>query len=139
MAIARRDVQSNKAVITASQTPPAGLPPAPRERSQGDGCDFVCTGHRRFQQWGEVWLARHLGVKSHFTPTSASWLNQVEIWFDIFTCKSLKGASFASVDALVAHIFAYLKAYNQNPRPFARKKREVRDTQFCYIAKNFTN
>ena len=54
----------------------------------------------------DEWLARHPSVKFHYTPTSASWLNQIEIWFGIFTRKSLKGASFASVDALVAHIGA---------------------------------
>ena len=39
----------------------------------------------------DKWLARHPSVKCHYTPTSASWLNQVEIWFRIFTRKSLKG------------------------------------------------
>lgn len=87
----------------------------------------------------DEWLAQHPNVKFHYTPTSASWLNQVEIWFGILTRKSLKGASFASVDALVAHIDAYLKAYNQNPAPFVWKKREVRGTQLRNTARNFTN
>ncbi len=43
------------------------------------------------------WLARHSNVHFHFTPTSASWLNQVEIWFSILQGKSLHGASFTSV------------------------------------------
>ena len=58
----------------------------------------------------------------------ASRLNQIEIWLSIFTRNSLKGDSFASVEVLVAHIAGYLKAYNQNPVPFARKKREVQGT-----------
>ena len=91
--------------------------------------------HKRCDEW----LARHPSVKFHYTPTSASWLNQVEIWFGIFIRKFLKGASFASVDALVEHIFACLKAYNQNPVPFAWKKREVRGTQLRNTARNFTN
>ena len=41
------------------------------------------------------WLAAHPNVTFHFTPTSASWLNQVEIWFGIFSRKALAGASFA--------------------------------------------
>ena len=45
MAFARREVQSDSAVVTASQAPPAGFPLAPRERSQGDGCNVVCTAH----------------------------------------------------------------------------------------------
>ena len=85
------------------------------------------------------WLARHPNVTCHYTPTSASWLNQIEIWFGIFTRQSLKGASFASVDALVDHISAYLNAYNQNPVPFAWKKREVRDTQLRNTARNLSN
>ena len=40
---------------------------------------------------GDEWLARHPNVTFHGTLTSASWLNQVEIWFGIFTRKSLKG------------------------------------------------
>jgi transposase len=90
------------------------------------------------KKWDE-WLARHPSVFFHYTPTSASWLNQVEIWFGILTRKSLKGASFASVDALVAHIGAYLKAYNQNPMPFVWKKREVQGTQLRNTAKNLAN
>ena len=40
------------------------------------------------------WLAAHPNVTFHFTPTSASWLNQVEIWFGIFQRKTLNNASF---------------------------------------------
>lgn len=84
----------------------------------------------------DEWLARHPNVKFHYTPTSASWLNQVEIWFGIFTRKSLKGASFVNVDELVTHISAYLAAYNQNPTPFVWKKREVRGAQLRNTARN---
>src|SRR3546814_3161530 len=44
----------------------------------------------------EDWLAAHPNVTFHFTPTSASWLNQVEIWFGIFQRKTLNNASFRS-------------------------------------------
>ena len=87
----------------------------------------------------DTWLARHPNVTFHYTPTSASWLNQIEIWFGIFTRKALMGTSFASVDALVEYISAYLKAYNQNPVPFVWKKREVRGTQLRNTAKNLSN
>jgi transposase len=43
------------------------------------------------------WLKRHPNVHFHFTPTRASWLNQVEIWFSILQGNSLKDASFTSV------------------------------------------
>src|SRR5207253_7955741 len=47
-------------------------------------------------------------VKFHFTPTSASWLNQVEVWFSILQGQSLSGASFTSLKQLEQHIDAYI-------------------------------
>jgi hypothetical protein len=47
--------------------------------------------------------------------------------------------SFASVDALVSHISAYISAYNQNPVPFVWKKRQVHGTQLRNTARNFAN
>ena len=73
----------------------------------------------------EDWLALHPNVRFHFTPTRASWLNQVEIWFSILTGKALTGASFTSVSQLRAHIDAFIAAYNRNPKPFAWTKSEV--------------
>jgi len=73
----------------------------------------------------EAWLALHPNVRFHFTPTRASWLNQVEIWFSILTGKALSGASFTSLSQLRDHIDAFIAAYNDNPRPFAWTKSEV--------------
>jgi transposase len=47
----------------------------------------------------DPWLAAHPNVVFHFTPTSASWLNQVEIWFGLLARKALKGASFRNIEA----------------------------------------
>jgi transposase len=71
------------------------------------------------------WLKRHPNVRFHFTPTRASWLNQVEIWFSILEKKSLHGASFTSVKQLREHIDAFIDAYNRHPRPFVWTKRKV--------------
>jgi hypothetical protein len=71
------------------------------------------------------WLKRHPNVHFHFTPTRASWLNQVEIWFSILQGKSLHGASFTSVKQLRDHIDAYIDAYNENASPFAWNKSDV--------------
>ncbi len=71
------------------------------------------------------WLARHKNVHFHFTPTSASWLNQVEIWFSILAGKALRGASFHSLDALKDHINSFIENYNKTARPFAWAKSEV--------------
>src|ERR1700687_5391492 len=60
----------------------------------------------------EHWLKAHPNVQFHFTPTSASWLNQVEVWFSILQGQSLSGTSFTSLKQLELHIDAYIKAYN---------------------------
>lgn len=86
--------------------------------------DNYCT-HKK----NEEWLRDHPNVFFHFTPTSASWLNQVEIWFGIFTRKVLRGAGFNNTAKLRDAIESYLKYYNQSPRPFVWKKREVKGSQ----------
>lgn len=73
----------------------------------------------------DMWLKRHKNVHFHFTPTHASWLNQVEIWFSILGGKSLNGASFRSVPELVDHIEAFIESYNETARPFVWTKSEV--------------
>jgi transposase len=71
------------------------------------------------------WLKRHPNVRFHFTPTKASWLNQVESWFSILAGKALAGASFDSVAGLKAHIEAFIDSYNETAQPFAWQKSEV--------------
>ena len=71
------------------------------------------------------WLARHPTVHFHYTPTGASWLNQVECWFSLLAGQSLQGASFTSVKELRDHIDAFIDTYNHSARPFAWSKSEV--------------
>lgn len=71
------------------------------------------------------WLAGHKNVHLHFTPTHASWLNQIECWFSILGGQSLRGASFTSVGQLRKHIDAFIEHYNLSARPFAWTKAEV--------------
>jgi transposase len=71
------------------------------------------------------WLKRHPNVHFHFTPTKASWLNQIEIWFSILSAKALTGTSFASRKELMAHINEFIKAYNVDAKPFVWTKSEV--------------
>lgn len=71
------------------------------------------------------WLKRHPNVHFHFTPTKASWLNQVEIWFSILTAKALSGTSFSSRKELMAHIDAFIATYNVNAKPFVWTKSKV--------------
>src|SRR5260370_569525 len=85
------------------------------------------------------WLAVHPNVTFHFTPTSASWLNQVEIWFGIFSRKALAGASFASIAQLVQAIRDFTQAYNRNAAPFVWRKREVKGAQLRNTIVNLRN
>lgn len=69
-----------------------------------------------------AWLAKHPRVHFHYTPTSASWLNQVEGFFGILGKQSLSVTDFPSTAALTAHLRAYLRDWNRNPTPFAWTK-----------------
>jgi len=85
------------------------------------------------------WLAVHPNVFFHFTPTSASWLNQVEIWFGIMARKALKGASFRSTEELREAIEAYIAAYGPNAKPFIWRKKEVKGSQLRNTIVNLCN
>lgn len=85
------------------------------------------------------WLAAHPNVHFHFTPTSASWLNQVEIWFGILSRKALRGLSTRSTNELRQAIKAFIAAYAPNARPFKWRKREVRGSQLRDTIVNLRN
>src|SRR6201988_682288 len=78
----------------------------------------------------EHWLKAHPNVQFHFTPTSASSLNQVEVWFSILQGQSLSGTSFTSLKQLQEHIDAYVNAYNDKAEPFVSPKKKVRQRRF---------
>jgi transposase len=71
------------------------------------------------------WLARHPNVHFHFTPTHASWLNQIECWFSILSRAALKGASFTSPAELRDAIDRFIEAHNETAEPFEWTKVEV--------------
>jgi transposase len=64
------------------------------------------------------WLDKHPRFHLHFTPTSSSWLNQVERWFRELTDKALRRRSFGSVPDLIAAIQEYIDAHNNDPKPY---------------------
>lgn len=70
----------------------------------------------------QQWLATHPHVHFHYTPTSASWLNQVEGFFGILGKQSLGVSDFRSKRALRDHIDAFMRGWNKNPTPFAWTK-----------------
>ena len=64
------------------------------------------------------WFLRHPRYHLHFTPTSASWLNQVERWFGIITEKRIRRDAFRSVAELEKAIADYITHHNRDPKPF---------------------
>jgi transposase len=68
------------------------------------------------------WLAANPQVHFHYTPTSASWLNQVEGFFGILGKQSLSATDFPSKRALRDHIEAYMRSWNKAPTPFTWTK-----------------
>ncbi len=70
----------------------------------------------------KAWFARHPRFHVHFTPTSASWLNQVERWFATLTDKYIRRGTHRSTRQLENAIRDYLNANNADPKPFAWTK-----------------
>jgi len=65
-----------------------------------------------------AWVAKHKRLHLTFTPTHASWLSQIEIWFGILTRKVVHRGIFKSRDELVQRLMNFIQAYNQEARPF---------------------
>ena len=82
------------------------------------------------------WLARHPNVHFHYTPTHASWMNQIEIWFSILSGMALNGASFTSPRQLRDAIDAFIEAYNETAAPFEWTKRHVKPVS---LANSYAN
>ncbi len=68
------------------------------------------------------WLARHRRVHFHFTPTSASWMNMVEIWFSILTNQQIRRGVYHDVPELIAAIEYFIAGYNERAQPFVWTK-----------------
>lgn len=77
--------------------------------------DNYCTHkHAKVRRW----LAARPRFHVHYTPTYASWINQVEIWFNIITQRAIRRGTFKSVRDLIAKIEAFVKHYNRRCHPF---------------------
>src|ERR1017187_6382096 len=86
------------------------------------------------------WLPKFEGrVQFHFTPTSASWLNQIEIVFSLLQRKALSGASFKDKDQLREAIEAFTQKHNERAKPFRWRKREVKGSQLRNTVINLCN
>jgi len=68
------------------------------------------------------WLARHPRITLHFTPTSGSWLNMVEVFFSIITRQAIRRGTFRSVRELTDAIRRFIEGWNDRCHPFAWTK-----------------
>jgi hypothetical protein len=68
------------------------------------------------------WFVRHPRFDVHFTPTSASWLNQVERWLATLTQRQIRRGTHRSTHQLEKAIRDYLAAYTADPKPFVWSK-----------------
>jgi transposase len=68
------------------------------------------------------WLERHKRVHFHFTPTSASWMNMIEIWFSILTNQQIRRGLYHDVPELTAAIEYFIENYNERAQPFVWTK-----------------
>ncbi len=70
----------------------------------------------------QAWLGKHPRVRMHFTPTSGSWLNLVEVFFGIITRQAIRRGTFTSVKDLIAAIETFIDAWNDRCQPFVWTK-----------------
>ena len=78
------------------------------------------AAHKRVEVRG--WLAANPRIKVHFTPTSGSWLNLVEVWFGIIERQAIHRGTFGSVKDLNAKIRAFIDGWNDRAHPFVWTK-----------------
>ncbi len=77
--------------------------------------DNYCTHkHEKVKKW----FARRPRYHVHFTPTSASWLNQVETWFSVLSRQAVRRGTFTSVKVLIQAIYRFIDNWNDNASPF---------------------
>ena len=108
-----------------------------------DGEIHVIVDHSSPPKRNDDWLAglaQFQGrVRLHFTPTSTSWLNQMEIVFRLLQPKTLHGGNLKSQDQLREAIEAFLRKHDERARPFRWRKREVRGSQLRNTIINLCN
>ena len=66
-----------------------------------------------------VWLEANPRWQFHFTPTHASWLNQIELWFSILSRRLLRRGTFTSQHDLRTQLLSFIERYNPTAKPFA--------------------
>jgi transposase len=82
----------------------------------------VCDNYATHKHLVKDWLAKHPRITLHFTPTSGSWLNMVEIFFGIITRQAIRRGTFRSVTELKSAIETYIDGWNERCKPFVWTK-----------------
>ena len=88
----------------------------PKDKALHLICDNYATHKHPVVQ---AWLDKRPRIHIHFTPTSASWMNQVETWFSVLTRQAIRRGSFGSVKELIAGIELFAANWNAGASPFA--------------------
>jgi transposase len=85
-----------------------------------------------------AWLAKNPRIALHFTPTSGSWLNMVEIFFSIITRQAIRRGSFTSVKDLITAIENFIDGWNGRCHPFTWTKTAEELLPHCKPGKRTT-
>uniref|UniRef100_UPI00389AE5E7 IS630 family transposase n=1 Tax=Streptomyces kaniharaensis TaxID=212423 RepID=UPI00389AE5E7 len=108
------------------------------DREVPDGLDIhlICDNYGTHKTPAiRAWLAQHPRFHMHFTPTGSSWINQVERWFGFLTDQMIRRGAHKNVQALERDIRAWIKNWNEDPKPFTWTKTadEILDSlaRFC--------
>jgi len=89
----------------------------------GEDLHVICDNYAAHKHPDvQAWLARHPRITLHFTPTSGSWLNMVEIFFGIITRQAIRRGAFTSVKDLITAIENYIDGWNERCQPFTWTK-----------------
>jgi transposase len=105
-------VTSSRSTVSCRQRSPAHLE-----------VHLVCDNYGTHKSPAiKTWLAKHPRFHVHYTPTSSSWINQVERWFAYLTDDLLRRSDHRSDQALEKDIRPSIKAWNDNPKPFVWTK-----------------
>ncbi len=120
-----RALEFKKFLTTIDKTVPEGL-----------DIHLVCDNYATHKTPAiKAWLGKHPRVHLHFTPTGSSWLNQVERWFGYLTDQKIRRGAHKSVKALETDIRSWIRAWNDDPKPFVWKKtaEEILDSLARYL------
>jgi transposase len=99
----------------------------------------ICDNFSSHKNLAQDWLDSHPNLTFHFTPTHASWLNQIETWFSILWRGALRGASFGSVKELCKRIDDFIKVYNQEAHPFEWRRATTTPKSLSHSLANLCN